>query len=304
MTRHFLTKLNVRTHISTGIARPHVAAEWEGAIIHLPPSRLLLGGSGPIVAEGDRLTIWGHETKAHGGGAGLTADARATRVVPTVEGFEVTLSEVHLLQPHVTQIDLPKGNDLGAVLTSMRKFVLTRLVALTPSQSAQFDQQTSALRRKKRELLDAYQAQLQTPINRAIHDEDAHIAADYERCYTLAETRPYQRAFRLALMDRYNACAITRMGYPAVLQAAHIVPFSKNLTLRDDPANGLLLRADIHLLFDSLRLSINPLTMQVAVCPDARAAGYGKVDGRVVSVTANEDCLLRHYTAYLKHNDA
>ena len=43
-----------------------------------------------------------------------------------------------------------------------------------------------------------------------------------------------------------------------MLEAAHIQPFAANGS--DDVSNGLLLRSDIHVLFDSYLLSINPDT--------------------------------------------
>jgi hypothetical protein len=61
--------------------------------------------------------------------------------------------------------------------------------------------------------------------------------------------RQGQPAFRNALMDAYERrCAITGCDVGDVLEAAHISPYLGEHTNR--VTNGLLLRADIHTLFD------------------------------------------------------
>lgn len=67
-----------------------------------------------------------------------------------------------------------------------------------------------------------------------------------ERMVTLRQGQP---AFRAALMKAYNRrCAITGCNVEAVLEAAHISPYDGKKT--NHVTNGLLLRADIHTLFD------------------------------------------------------
>lgn len=61
--------------------------------------------------------------------------------------------------------------------------------------------------------------------------------------------RQGQRAFRDALMDAYGRrCAITGCTIGDILEAAHISPYLGAHT--NHVTNGLLLRADIHTLFD------------------------------------------------------
>jgi hypothetical protein len=45
------------------------------------------------------------------------------------------------------------------------------------------------------------------------------------------------------------------------------------------PANGLLLRADLHTLFDLNLIGVEPGTLIVRVHDDAKRAGYGTFDG-------------------------
>jgi len=75
-----------------------------------------------------------------------------------------------------------------------------------------------------------------------------------------------QRKFRDALRTRYgNQCLVTGCEALAVLEAAHI---STQPGVDDNrPENGLLLRSDIHTLFDLDLLGIEPQQMRVELHP-------------------------------------
>lgn len=76
--------------------------------------------------------------------------------------------------------------------------------------------------------------------------------------YTYAQIRARrgQGRFRASLFSApYPRCAISGVGYPLLLEAAHIVPFSESLD--HSPANGLILRADLHTLFDLHEITID-----------------------------------------------
>jgi hypothetical protein len=71
------------------------------------------------------------------------------------------------------------------------------------------------------------------------------------------ERRQGQPGFRHALMSVYNyKCAVTGCEVRDVLQAAHIIPVADGG--QHAVQNGLLLRADIHNLFDRGLLTIDP----------------------------------------------
>ena len=66
-----------------------------------------------------------------------------------------------------------------------------------------------------------------------------------------------QQTFRLSLVDAYGrACAVTNEHSLPVLDAAHIIPHADGGSL--DPRNGLLLRADVHRLFDDGYVTVTP----------------------------------------------
>lgn len=70
-----------------------------------------------------------------------------------------------------------------------------------------------------------------------------------EKIWAQVKRRQGQPAFRRKLLKAYGgACAITGCTIEALLEAAHIHPYRGEET--NVAANGLLLRADIHTLFD------------------------------------------------------
>lgn len=75
---------------------------------------------------------------------------------------------------------------------------------------------------------------------------------DYQKKRKKRTTEQYirdQSAFRRNLLDLDGKCAITRIAIPEVLQAAHVVAVKKGG--HEVTNNGILLRSDLHLLFDS-----------------------------------------------------
>lgn len=73
-----------------------------------------------------------------------------------------------------------------------------------------------------------------------------------------------QRKFREALLVAYEGtCAISGSTEVSVLQAAHISPYDGSKT--NNVQNGLLLRADIHNLFDLGLIAIEPKTYTIVV---------------------------------------
>ena len=94
--------------------------------------------------------------------------------------------------------------------------------------------------------------------------------------------RQGQPEFRQNLLNAYdNRCCITGCDVKATLEAAHIVPYygtETNLVV-----NGLLLRGDIHTLFDLYLLSINPETLVVELNPQLVNSQYGEFAGKNIS---------------------
>ena len=74
---------------------------------------------------------------------------------------------------------------------------------------------------------------------------------------TLIKPRLGQGSFKILVTDAYcRACAITQERVLPVLEAAHIKPYS--MSGPHEVRNGVLLRSDMHKLFDSGYLTITP----------------------------------------------
>lgn len=103
-----------------------------------------------------------------------------------------------------------------------------------------------------------------------------------ERVWKQIQERRGQPAFRARLLAAYGSrCAITGCDVKDALEAAHITPFSQEQSF--SMQNGLLLRADLHTLFDLHLVSIDPKTLQVCVAPHLHGS-YSEVHGEPLSI--------------------
>jgi uncharacterized protein YjbI with pentapeptide repeats len=99
--------------------------------------------------------------------------------------------------------------------------------------------------------------------------------------------RQGQSKFRQSLLKAYNyRCAITGCDAQDALEAAHIIPYSE--TENNHLSNGLLLRADLHTLFDLDLIAINPETMKVHLAPSLRRTSYSKLEGESLKLPHNK----------------
>ncbi len=123
-------------------------------------------------------------------------------------------------------------------------------------------------------------------------------AAKVER---LVRERPGQAAFRRKLKSAYNnQCCISGCTVTEALEGAHIDPYIAESS--DNIRNGLLLRSDLHTLFDRHLIAINPDTMIVHVAKRARGgAGYEQWHGRSIKLPSepthkpDAGALCRHW---------
>jgi putative restriction endonuclease len=85
----------------------------------------------------------------------------------------------------------------------------------------------------------------------------------------LTPVRVGQRAFKALVQEAYGRrCAVTGDRIVPVLQAAHIRPVTEAGENRVD--NGLLLRSDVHTLFDRGYLGVHPQRRTLMVSPRLR----------------------------------
>lgn len=102
----------------------------------------------------------------------------------------------------------------------------------------------------------------------------------------IVKRRRGQRQFRFEMMQKYGeVCAMSGMQPPQVLEAAHLYSYASVGTHRTD--GGLLLRRDLHSLFDKFFLTVDPTTWKVKADPYLKSfETYRNLDGRSILVGA------------------
>jgi putative restriction endonuclease len=100
----------------------------------------------------------------------------------------------------------------------------------------------------------------------------------------LIHPRLGQGLFRVMVKEAYaRKCAITGERTLPVLEAGHIKPYS--LVMRHEVSNGLLLRADLHNLFDEGYITVDPQDRRIVVSKRIReefenGKDYYKLEGQ------------------------
>jgi len=99
--------------------------------------------------------------------------------------------------------------------------------------------------------------------------------------------RQGQQEFRMALMSAYESkCAMTGCEVVDVLEAAHIHRYLGEET--NVVSNGLLLRADVHTLFDLKLVGVDVSTMRICVAPRLEGSSYWELTGRPLAAATNK----------------
>lgn len=102
---------------------------------------------------------------------------------------------------------------------------------------------------------------------------------EMERRFVRRLQRERQDLFRARLLDAYGfRCAISDANVPEGLQPAHIEPYRG--VCSQSTSNRLLLRADIHLLYDADLLSVAPESHVVRISERLRDSPYRRYDGK------------------------
>lgn len=91
-----------------------------------------------------------------------------------------------------------------------------------------------------------------------------------------------QAVFRRQLLNAYGCCAMSGSTVVETLEAAHIVPYQGPGT--NHPSNGLLLRADLHTLFDLGLLAVDPQTLTILVATQINGTEYEGLRGQPLRV--------------------
>lgn len=127
-----------------------------------------------------------------------------------------------------------------------------------------------------------------------------------ERVLAWIVRRKRQSDFRKQLLAAYNGrCAVTHFDVEPTLQAAHISSYlgPKSQSVN----NGLLLRADLHILFDNMLISVDPSDLRLAISKQLEQSDYSILANKPLALPHSknlypaEDRLAAHHTAFLRH---
>jgi len=137
-------------------------------------------------------------------------------------------------------------------------------------------------------------------VNPGVTAEPLDIDTDTRKFQeTRQAVREGQAKFRLDLLDAYGSrCAATEYDVSEGLEAAHIRPYRGAHT--NETRNGILLRADIHNLFDYGIIGVDPEAMKVVLNQRARGSKYAPLHGQELRLPddpkkqPDRELLLRH----------
>lgn len=133
------------------------------------------------------------------------------------------------------------------------------------------------------ELFGGGDSGVEETLRRILREQHFDLPPGYderERAHREIALRRGQQRFRQRLVEAYGGvCCVTGSSVSAILEAAHIRPYRGPRT--NDVTNGLLLRADIHTLFDLHLVTVLPAG-RVRTAPDLGTSEYGSLDGGVI----------------------
>ena len=113
-------------------------------------------------------------------------------------------------------------------------------------------------------------------------------AAAIEKIMKGAKARLGQTTFRRKLLEAYDSrCALTECAVDEALSAAHII--DHHVSKSQEVTNGILLRADLHILFDRQLLRICPDTLLVVIDKQLEDTEYGALSGRALRMPEEEN---------------
>jgi len=261
---------------------------WVGRGAHLPEFHTENNFGNEILAKGFRSFVWLHEQERDGErGRGLTAVVEFGHLQPG--------RVAHVLD--AVFFERPVGKDLLATHKDDGSFLSTidasRHSRIWPVSDDDVDLLLSAVREKVHMIADYENL-----------SPDPYVPLNLEKIEDTTALRQvvlrrYQTAFRQALLRRRpQHCAITGTSEISVLEAAHIIPYAERFADRDKLENGLLLRSDIHKLFDAHLISINPTTRKVEVSDCIESPDYLSLHGAAVADEISSKSLSFHFETF------
>jgi hypothetical protein len=129
-------------------------------------------------------------------------------------------------------------------------------------------------------------AEIATKITEVGYFSPASLRDERKRTLKEIVERRGERKFRNKLIAAYaGRCSVTGCDAVAALEAAHIKPYCGPQS--DHVTNGLLLRADIHTLFDLYLIGIDSTTHRIKLAPPIKGTAYVELEGRELALPTN-----------------
>lgn len=225
-------------------------------------------GGGAVIRLGQKLMVANRSMTSEGRARAAEAMARALRLrgLPVSEARDLDLGEFHVGDGHfrrTTAETFVRELVTAAVLKGhfMKKYALPGLSAVEGDP-----------------VLEAERSLL------AAGYFDPHDESDTrKRVVTSIVQRRGQGDFRAALLAAYEGrCAVTGCDVEDALEAAHIGRYLGERSNRLQ--NGILLRSDIHTLFDLGKITIDPRRLCVVLADTLRSSCYRELHGRKIAL--------------------
>ncbi|MFZ1725543.1 MAG: HNH endonuclease signature motif containing protein [Albidovulum sp.] len=289
MNRFFLKVHGNEKNCPGGFGLSRNKADWEGQAITLPKAGPVYArkdrrNPAPDIQPGDELWIWTHESS---GGHGLSAEAVVHQVLQRGALTSVLLKGVELVSRPFGYKAFPRhsvnghvtGSRLLNYTSTMRPSAVYLIEEGDYSEFLSVVEQRGGVDREQRADSEDNAAYWEMEVLQ--HKEDL-IAGLQNRKTATQKARPGQAQFRDKVMQRYEGrCVITKCPISEALEAAHVMPQTSDRKW-DHPDNGLLLRRDLHGMFDKMLWSIDPKSNKMRLAERLKVTAYRKLDGREV----------------------
>jgi hypothetical protein len=129
--------------------------------------------------------------------------------------------------------------------------------------------------------------------------DPAGVADARSRVLSNIVRRQGQGTFRAGVLRAYeSSCAVSGCIVEEILEAAHILPYRGPET--NHVQNGILLRADIHTLFDLGLIGVDESTMTIVTADTLEGSEYAHFHGQ--SLRAPKDTTVAPSRAALEHH--
>lgn len=250
---------------------------WEDQLIHIPrfgARRVDTTQRAPSseIIIGDEVWVC---TDATGPG-GIAAKAKVSEIHVLAQGLAFRIKEVEVIPRPVSLSEFGRLQSGSLLITQLQR---NRHPDLYIIEEETFEQFQKVIR----ETLgpESLPPQIDwdeiVTRNRSAAHEQFAILRDVP--LALRPVREGQRAFRECLMRLYNGrCVATGCSIAIALEAAHIIPWTGDPYL-DRPENGLILRRDVHALFDAGLLGLEPYSNQIIISGSLRESDYASLSG-------------------------